>query len=106
MTSSERNWDSPRGVRAGSPVGLVMATPWTMRGAPTFLAKSGSAVISTAGMPARSISFASVAPQRVPVPQVAVSRTMLAPAPTISLAISAPNCRARAMGAVMPVVTK
>lgn len=57
---------------SGLPIGVGIATPRTIRLAPTVKAIGGTAVISAAGIPTLSISRANVAPQRVPVPQVDV----------------------------------
>jgi hypothetical protein len=68
-----------------------------MRFAPATCAIDVIAVSSTAGKPARSISFASVAPQRVPVPQVLVTMTAWTP--------SASNWRAMAWPMAVALVT-
>jgi len=67
-----------------------MATPWTIRFAPTVRAILGMAVIRAAGMPDLSISLVSVAPQRVPVPQVDVMTTPSTPSLWSMAAISRP----------------
>lgn len=54
------------------PLGAVKSPPNTIRFAPTLKAIDVKAVTCTLGMPARSSSFASVAQQRVHVPQVEV----------------------------------
>ncbi len=51
----------------------------TILGAPTRMAIDVRLHSSAVGMPARSNSFASVAPQRVPVPHVAVRMAARAP---------------------------
>jgi hypothetical protein len=71
---------------------------------PIIVATVGSAVTNTVGIPARSISFASTAPQRVPVPQVPERRTACTPASRNSPAISRPNRVALATGVPFPVV--
>jgi hypothetical protein len=76
-----------------------------MRLAPTRSAMLMSAVMMTTGMPARSISLASVAPLRVPVPQVAVRITACMPCCFMSWAISAPILAMVLMLAMFPVVT-
>ena len=76
-----------------------------MRFAPTRSAMLMRAVIVTTGMPARSISLASVAPLRVPVPQVAVRMTAWIPCAFMSCAISAPILAIVLMFAMLPVVT-
>src|SRR3970040_434748 len=63
-----------------------------MRLAPTSFATSGRQVTSTVGMPSLSSSFASVAPLRVPVPQVAGRTTPSTPAARASLAMAWPTC--------------
>ena len=76
-----------------------------MRLAPTRSAMLISAVMMTTGMPARSISLASVAPLRVPVPQVAVRIAAWIPCCFMSWAISAPIRAMTLMLAMFPVVT-
>ncbi len=78
--------------------------PRTVRFAPTMVAMVGSAVMNAVGMPARSISLLSVAPQRVPVPQVPVRITAWMPASRRRCAISCPNLAAVATGVELPVV--
>ncbi len=68
-----------------------------MRLAPAAWAIDVIAVSSTAGRPARSISLASVAPQRVPVPQVLVTIAAWTP--------SAINCCAMARPIAVAFVT-
>ena len=75
-----------------------------MRFVPTICAIVGSAVTSTVGIPSRSNSFASVAPQRVPVPQVPVRITAPTFASRSSAAISWPNLAAVATGVSTPEV--
>jgi hypothetical protein len=82
------------------------ALPATMRGAPTVRGMTGRAETTTVGMPLRSISFAIVAPQRLHVPQVAVSNTACTSAACSAAAISCPKRRARSIGATLPTVTK
>ena len=76
-----------------------------MRLAPTRSAMLMSAVMMTTGIPARSISFASVAPLRVPVPQVAVRIAAWMPWRFMSWAISAPIFDMVLILAMFPVVT-
>lgn len=76
-----------------------------MRWAPTRSAMLMRAVTVTTGMPARSISLASVAPLRVPVPQVAVRIAAWTPWAFMSCAISAPRRVMVFMLAMLPVVT-
>jgi hypothetical protein len=73
--------------------------------APADLAMAVMAVISTAGSPARSISFASVAPQRVPVPQVLVTIAACTPSLTSCAAISPPMRLALVTLVPVPTVT-
>ena len=76
-----------------------------MRLAPTRSAMLMSAVMMTTGIPARSISLASVAPLRVPVPHVAVRITASTPCRFMSWAISAPSLVIILILAMFPVVT-
>lgn len=78
----------------------------TMRGAPTFSANETRLHNSAVGMPARSSSFASVDPQRVPVPQVEVRTAAWTPAFLSSAAHSIPNLRAFATEVPLPAVTR
>ncbi len=82
----------------------MIATPRTTRFAPIIVAMVGSAVTNTVAIPARSISLASVAPQRVPVPQVPDRTTASTPASFSSSAISCPNLTEVATGVPLPVV--
>jgi hypothetical protein len=75
-----------------------------MRLTPTMVAMVGSEVTNTVGTPARSISFASTDPQRVPVPQVPDRRTASMPASFSSAAISRPKRVEEATGVPFPVV--
>ena len=86
------------------PAGWVIAGPRTTRLQPTIAAIVGNDVTNTVGIPARSNSLPSAAPQRVPVPQVPVSRTASTPASASSRAISRPNSAATATGVPFPVV--
>lgn len=95
---------SSSGATSGSPRGCVIALPVVMRFAPTLSATEGMGVISTVGIPNRSISLASVAPQRVPVPQVEVISAAWILFLRSEAAISAPIRSASAIGMVMPVV--
>jgi hypothetical protein len=99
-----RNASSASEGSDGSPKGAVIASPRTMRLAPIIAAIVGSDVTNTVGMPARSISFASVDPQRVPVPQVPESRTAPTFASWSSWAISWPNLVEAATVVPFPVV--
>jgi hypothetical protein len=75
-----------------------------MRFAPTIAPIVGSDVTNAVGMPARSISLANVAPQRVLVPQVPERITAWTPASSSSPAISRPNLAAASTGVPFPVV--
>jgi hypothetical protein len=99
-----RSTRSSAAPRPGSPTGFVTATPRSVRFVPTMVAIVGSAVMNTVGIPARSISLLSVAPQRVPVPQVPVRITAWMPASRRRSAISCPNFAAVATGVELPVV--
>jgi hypothetical protein len=81
-----------------------MREPFTTRFAPTFSASAGMAEIIATGMPARSSSFAIVAPQRLQVPQVATSSAPATPAGRSSAAISAPIRRACPTAVPTPLV--
>ena len=52
-----------------------MASPGTIRLAPSIIAVGTKVVINTVGSPALSISLLITAPQRVPVPHVEVKMT-------------------------------
>lgn len=78
----------------------------TTRGAPTRNAIDVRLHRSAVGMPARSSSLASVAPQRVPVPQVEVRIAALAPEWRRSAAHSTPNRWALDTDVPLPAVTK
>ena len=77
----------------------------TMRFAPAACAIAVIAVSSTAGNPARSISFASVAPQRVPVPQVLVTMAACTPSAINCLTIALPMVVAFVTLVPVPTVT-
>ncbi len=74
-----------------------------MRFAPAACAIDVIAVSSAAGRPARSISFTSVAPQRVPVPHVLVTSAAWTPSAINCFAIARPI--AAAFGTLVPVPT-
>ena len=78
----------------------------TMRGAPTRTAIDVRLQSSAVGMPARSSSLASVAPQRVPVPQVEVRIAARAPERRRSAAHSTPKRWALATDVPLPAVTR
>ncbi len=85
-------------------MGEVIETPRRMRFVPTICAIVGNAVMNTVVIPSLSNSFASVAPQRVPVPQVPVRTTAPTFASSNSAAISWPNLAAVATGVSTPDV--
>ena len=91
---SDRRWDGE------------CVPPRTMRFAPTAVATEVIAVTTTAGSPSRSISLTSVAPQRVPVPQVAVMMMPSMPLDFISFAMARPMSVPVAMGIPQPTVLK
>jgi hypothetical protein len=78
----------------------------TIRGAPTRRAMEVRLHRSAVGMPARSSSFASVAPQRVPVPQVEVRTAALTSEWCRSAAHSMPKRRALPTDVPLPAVTR
>jgi hypothetical protein len=83
-----------------------MATAGTILLAPTVLEMGTMLQICTVGIPARSISFAIVAPQRVQVPQVELRMTAWTPLLMSSLAISRAKSRALATAVPFPTVAK
>lgn len=87
-------------------MGWGIRPAFTMRLAPTDMATEVIEVISEAGRFARSISLASVAPQRVPVPQVAVRMMPSIPLAFISSAIARPISADLALGMPQPTVEK
>ena len=97
---------SSSGEIAGSPRGLVMACPWIKRLAPMAWAVGNRAVTRTAGMPCLSISLSSTDPQRVPVPQVAVTRAASTLAFFNWLAIPSPIRLPLSRVVATPVVAK
>ena len=64
------------------------------------------AVIMPTGIPARSISLANVAPQRLQLPHVATSKTPSTRLALNSAAISPPMRRAALTAVALPVVEK
>ena len=74
--------------RLALPTGWTMAIAGTILFVPTMSAILVIAVICTVGIPTRSISLESTAPQRVLVPQVEVSITADIPSALSSCAIS------------------
>ncbi len=100
-----RQASSSSGERVGSPTGWGMRPEARMRFAPAFCAIDVMAVSSTAGSPARSISLASVAPQRVPVPQVLVTMAAWTPSAMSCLAMALPMADAFVTLVPVPTVT-
>ncbi len=100
-----RHANSSSGDRLGSPTGCGIRPAPRMRFAPATCAIEVMAVMSTAGSPARSISLASVAPQRVPVPQVLVTIAAWTPSAISCLAIALPIASAFLMLVPVPTVT-
>ena len=78
----------------------------TTLGAPTLVAMDTRLHSRAVGMPAFSSSFASVDPQRVPVPHVAVRMAACTPARRRSMAHSLPNLRALPTEVPFPTVTR
>ena len=72
--------------------------------APTVSEMGTTVHMCTTGIPARSISFTIVAPQRVQVPQVLVSMTPCTSASTSSFAIAAAYFLALATDVPLPTV--
>lgn len=81
-----------------------MAMAGTILLAPTVLEMGTIVHTCTAGIPALSISFAIVAPQRVHVPQVELRMTAWTPSRMRSLAISWANPFALATAVPLPTV--
>ena len=91
-------------VRDGSPRGWGIATAGTILFAPTVCEIGIIVQIWTIGIPALSISFTIVAPQRVQVPQVDVRITASTPSDLSFAAISSPNLFEFATGVPLPTV--
>ena len=104
-TTSRRHAASASGGRLGSPTGCGIRPAGRMRIAPKAVAIDVIAVMSTVGRPAASICRASVAPQRVPVPQVLVRITACTPSLMSTVAISVPMRSALARLIPVPTVT-
>ena len=81
-----------------------MAIAGTILFAPTVIEMGVTVHICTTGMPALSISFTIVAPQRVQVPQVEVMMTAFTPACRSFCAYSAANFFALATDVPLPTV--
>ena len=93
-----------KGDRSGFPTGCVMARPGIILYAPTMSAVETRVVITAVGIPAFSISWLIAAPQRVPVPQVAVSIAAETPSNFSSAAMPLPILRAASTVVATPVV--
>lgn len=106
MTIWRLYWKSRSGPRDGSPQTCSILEPLTTLGAPVVRARLYRAEIIPTGMPARSISLAIVAPQRLQVPQVATRMQPVTPALTISWAISLPMRLESATAVPTPLVVK
>lgn len=105
FTSFFLNSNSRSGGRDASLQGYGIRPPTIIRFAPTASATEFMAVIQAAGIPPFSISFASVAPQRVPVAHVDGMSTPWTPAFRSSSAISLPNLEQVSTGVPFPTVT-
>jgi hypothetical protein len=81
-----------------------MARPGTILYAPIIRAVETRVVITAVGIPAFSISWLIAAPQRVPVPQVAVSMAADTPCFFNSAAMPLPIFRAASTVVATPVV--
>ncbi len=81
-----------------------MATAGTILLAPTVKEMGVTVHTCTTAIPALSISFTIVAPQRVQVPQVLVRMTACTPSFTSSWAISVANAAAFATDVPLPTV--
>ena len=92
--------------RSGLPTGYGIETPGTTRLAPTEMEMDVTVQICTTGIPAASMCFAIVAPQRVQVPQVEVRITPSISASRSCFAIDWPNAAARSVPIPFPTVTK
>ena len=82
----------------------MIERPGTILEAPAMSAVGTSVVMTAVGMPTLSISWLITAPQRVPVPQVAVSMAAEMPALFRSAAIFLPTLRAVSTVVATPVV--
>jgi hypothetical protein len=92
------------GESDGSPSGYVMDRPGTILYAPTFSAVGTKEVIMAVAIPVPSISLLIAAPQRVPVPQVAVIMAAVTPSRFKSAARALPIFLATSMDIATPVV--
>ena len=90
----------------GFPQTCSIRFPRMTLGAPVVKAKLNNAVMNATGIPAFSISFAIVAPQRLHVPQVATIITASTFAAFRSCAISRPILFESATGVPLPEVLK
>lgn len=90
--------------RFGSPSGYEIPTAGTIQFAPIVSEIGTTVAICTTGMPARSISFTIVAPQRVQVAHVEVRKTAPIWPSSIFLTKSLPNPLAFPVDVPVPVV--
>jgi len=107
--SALRTWplrhpNSSSGDLVGSPTGCGMSPDEIIRLDPAIFAMEVIAARWAAGIPFFSIIFVSVAPQRVLVPQVLVTRTAWTPSEISALAISSPILSACVTVVPVPVV--
>lgn len=100
------NSRSPTSERVGSPHTCSTRMPRTIRLAPTVYGTMGMALSKATGIPARSSSFAIVAPQRLQLPQVATRITAPTPADDSSSTIRSPIRRAAFTAVPLPVVAR
>lgn len=94
------------GPNVGSPHTCSILPPRTTLGAPVVSASEYIADIIATGIPAFSISLATVAPQRLQVPQVATKRAPDTFASDNSAAIPAPIFFESTMAVPTPLVVK
>jgi hypothetical protein len=103
LTISALNFRSYSAGNVGSPHGCGIFLPTTTREAPTCCASWAIAEMTVTVMPLRSNSFASAAPQRVQVPQVATRSAAPTFASSRDCAISSPTRLATARLVPTPV---
>ena len=99
-----RSLFSSAGARSAFPNGFTIFSPGRILLEPTIWATGIMAQIWAVGIPILSISFVSVAPQRVLVPQVDVKITPETPAALRSLAIFSPSFLITSTMQATPVV--
>lgn len=103
-TIPRRNFFSSSLSSAGLPSGCGIAIAGTILFAPTVIEIGVTVQICTTGIPALSISFTIVAPQRVQVPQVEVRITASTPSAFNFCEYSAANAFADATDVPFPTV--